>query len=140
MLLLPPDGAYMGAKLYCFLYCVEDPNWSLLLIQLLLLLQTLLLLLLLLLILQKRTASTARTPRFGRGDSLPTIFSRIGDARLAVLSLLLLLSGDVDTNLGPSCYICGQTIHQSDTFLACHTPNYITQTHTRTSCIGVPRS
>ncbi len=32
----------------------------------------------------------------------------MGDAPPAVASLFLLLCGDVETNSGPSCYVCGQ--------------------------------
>ncbi len=46
----------------------------------------------------------------------------MGDAPPAVVSLLLLLTGDVDTNPGPSCYACGQNFRQSDTPLNCHGP------------------
>ncbi len=62
------------------------------------------------------------------------------DVPPAVASLLLLLAGDVETNPGPSCYVCGQNFRQSDTPLTSHTPDYVIRTHKQTRCSGVPRS
>ncbi len=64
---------------------------------LILLQQLMLLLLLLLQPLQKSTALAARTPTRPR-----RWFAKL----LAVVSLLLLLAGDVNMNPGPSCYVC----------------------------------
>ncbi len=69
-------------------------------------------------------------------------FLRVGDAPPAVafLLLLLLLSGDVETNPGPSCYACGQNFRQSDRPLTSHTPDSKIRTHKETRCSGVLRS
>ncbi len=77
-------------------------------------------------------------PRSGQGDGLPTIFLRVGDARRAVSSLLLLLAGDVETNPGQSCYVCGQNVRQSDTPLICHTPDCKIRTHRQTHAVVCP--
>ncbi len=53
---------------------------------------------------------------------------------------LLLQAGDVETNPGPRCYACGQKFRQSDTPLACHTPECEIKTQKQTRCSGVPRS
>ncbi len=67
-------------------------------------------------------------------------FSRVGDAPPALVSLLLLLAGDVETNPGPSRYACGQNFRQSDTPLVCLTPGYGIQPHKQTRCSSLPTS
>ncbi len=70
-----------------------------------------------------------------QGDSLPTIFSRVGGA-----SRLVPLGGDVETNPGPCCYERGQDFRRSDTPITCLTPACGTKTHEQTHYSGVPRS
>ncbi len=76
-------------------------------------------------------------PRSGQGGGSLTIFSGVGDALPAVISLLLLQAGD-EPNQGPSCYACGQNIRQSDTPLSCHTPACGIITHKQTPLPTVP--
>ncbi len=62
----------------------------------------------------------------------------MGDVPPAVSPLLL--TGDVETNPGRSCFACSQTYRKSDTPLTCHTPDCEIRTRKRTQCSGVPRS
>ncbi len=78
-------------------------------------------------------------PRSGQEDGSPTVFSRIGHASPAVVSLLLLLAGDVETNPGPSCYACGKDFRQPDTPLSCHAQQCGERSHIQTRCSGAPR-
>ncbi len=64
----------------------------------------------------------------------------MGDASPAVSSLLLLLTGDVETSPGPSCFACGQNFCQSDTPVNCHAQDCGVRSHKQTRCSGVPRS
>ncbi len=82
----------------------------------------------------------ARTPGPAREMVRQPFFSRVGDAPPAVVLLLLLLTGDVETNPGPSCYACSQNFRQSDMPLTCHTPDCEIRTHRQTHCSGLPRS
>ncbi len=79
-------------------------------------------------------------PRSGQADGSPTVFSRVGGASPAVAYLLLLLTGDVEINPGPSCYACGKNCRQSDTPLNCHAQDCGVRSHKQTRCSGVPRS
>ncbi len=85
----------------------------------------------------RRSGSDTRS---GQGDGSPTVFSKEGDASPAAASLLLLLTKDVETNPGPSCYACGQNFRQSDTPLNCHAQDPGVRSHKQTRCSGVPRS
>ncbi len=67
---------------------------------------------------QRQHRPSGSDPRSGQGDGSVTFFFRIGNVPPAVASLLLLLAGDVETNPGPGCYVCGQNFRQSDTPLA----------------------
>ncbi len=49
--------------------------------------------------------------RPGRRTSI-AVFSLRGDAFPAVVSLLLLLAGDIELNPGPTCYPCGKLLHK----------------------------
>ncbi len=55
-------------------------------------------------------------------------------------SLLLLLTGDVETNPGPRCYACGKNFRQSDTPLNCHAQDGGVRFHKQTRCSSAPRS
>ncbi len=79
-------------------------------------------------------------PQVRPGRWFAKLFLRKGNVPPAVTSLLLLLAGDVETNPGPSCYVCGQNVRQSDTPLTCHTAACVIRIHKQTRCSGVPRS
>ncbi len=56
-----------------------------------------------------------------------------------VVFLLLLLAGDVENNLDPSWYACGQNVRRFDTPLACFMRAYETQPYKQTHCNDVTR-
>ncbi len=63
---------------------------------------------------QTSTGQVART-LVTRGRAFIYLFPRMRKAPPAVVSLILLLSRDVETNSGPSCYAWGQNFRRSDT-------------------------
>ncbi len=60
-------------------------------------------------------------------------------APMNAVFLLLLLVGDVENNLGPSWYACGQNLRWFDTPLASFMPAYEAQTYNQANCSCVPR-
>ncbi len=77
--------------------------------------------------------------RPGRRTSI-AVFSLRGDASPAVVSLLLLLAGDIELNPGPNCYACRKIIRRGMDSLQCQFNSCANGSHKQLSCSGFHRS
>ncbi len=81
----------------------------------------------------------ASTPRLGPVDqpgrrTASAVFSPMGGLSPAGASLLLLRTGDVETNSGPHCYTCGNPVRHDTSPLRCSTNNCSTVSHKVFTC------
>ncbi len=77
--------------------------------------------------------------RPGRRTSI-TVFSLRGDAFPAVVSLLLLLAGDIKLNPGPNCYTCRKPNLRGMDYLQCQANSCTNGSHKQLRCSGFHRS
>ncbi len=71
----------------------------------------------------------------GRRTSI-SVFSLKGDAFPAVVSLLLLLAGDIELNPGPNCYTCRKPIRRGMDFLQCQANSCTNGSNKQLHCSG----
>ncbi len=88
---------------------------------------------------QARTPQARPSGPAGRRTSI-TIFFAKGDAFPAVVSLLFLLTGDIELNIGPNCYTCRKPFRRGMDYLQCQANSRTNGSHKQLRCIGFHRS
>ncbi len=64
------------------------------------------------------------------------VFSLRGGAYPAVVSLLLLLAGDIELNPGPNCFTCRKPIRRGMDYLQCQANSCTNGSHKQLRCSG----